>query len=395
MTDTKKCICIPLIVFCTVILYLTNLYIPNIRNALITGANYITGAKNITGANYITGAKTITGANYITVANYTISKQNVSIHWINPPPHIKKHDLKRWVRQCNNSCFYRNYNNSDVVIFDGNTLRGYPPKRAKSNQIWIFHEGESPPITASHAWRHPSWINQFNRTMSYRLDADIFAPYGWYEKRKSPLKKNITEIMSKKSKLAVILSGHCGVPSARVKYVNLLRKYMPVDFYGRCGNMTCDKTKSHHNCTSKTAETYKFYLSFENTFCKDYATEKFFRAEASDIVAVVRGGANYSLLSPEKNYIQTSDFNSVEALANYLKYLDKNETAYIPYLERKWKYDVYLLEGGYPEIMDKVYAQRMCDVCKNSRRWLRERKIYDNISDWYEKDICHRPTDIH
>ncbi|KAK6168521.1 hypothetical protein SNE40_021034 [Patella caerulea] len=361
----------------------------------MTVVDNITNANHTTKANYINDANYTIGTNYLIGANYITSKPNVYIHWINPPHHIRSQNLERLVIQCNNSCVYSNYNNSDIVIFDGNGLRGNPPKRTKSSQIWVFHIEESPPIAASHAWRQDSWRNQFNRSMSYRLDADIFAPYGFYEKRRHPFKKNITEIMSKKTKLAVILSGHCGVPSARVKYINLLRKYMPVDFYGRCGNLTCDKTKSHHYCTSKTAETYKFYLSFENTFCKDYVTEKFFRAEATDIVAVARGGADYARLSPEKTYIKTSDFNSVEALANYLKYLDKNETAYIEYLQRKWKYDVYLLEAGYPEKTKKILLKRMCDTCKNSRRWLKEKKVYENISDWYEKDICHSPTDIH
>ncbi len=34
---------------------------------------------------------------------------------------------------------------------------------------------------------------------------------------------------------------------------------------------------------------YKFYLSFENSLCRDYVTEKFF-TRAGNILPVVRGG---------------------------------------------------------------------------------------------------------
>ena len=37
-----------------------------------------------------------------------------------------------------------------------------------------------------------------------------------------------------------------------------------------------------------------FYLAFENSNCKDYATEKFYISLDMAIVPIVMGGANYS-----------------------------------------------------------------------------------------------------
>ena len=40
----------------------------------------------------------------------------------------------------------------------------------------------------------------------------------------------------------------------------------------------------------KIAADHKFYLSFENQFCEDYITEKFFLALKVDMIPIVNGG---------------------------------------------------------------------------------------------------------
>ena len=56
---------------------------------------------------------------------------------------------------------------------------------------------------------------------------------------------------------------------------------------------------------------YKFYLSFENSICRDYVTEKFYKAIAFSTVPVVYGGADYKKTGvPKKAYIDVRDFAS-------------------------------------------------------------------------------------
>ena len=74
---------------------------------------------------------------------------------------------------------------------------------------------------------------------------------------------------------------------------------------------------------------YKFYLAFENSFCVDYVTEKFFRTLELDIVPVVMGGANYSSLAPPGSYIDTADFPEPRALAQHLLRLADDQEAYM------------------------------------------------------------------
>jgi alpha-1,3-fucosyltransferase len=54
-----------------------------------------------------------------------------------------------------------------------------------------------------------------------------------------------------------------------------LRKYIPVHIYGECGNNTCQKENGQ--CFRDIENNYKFYLSFENSICNEYITEKFWK----------------------------------------------------------------------------------------------------------------------
>ena len=67
---------------------------------------------------------------------------------------------------------------------------------------------------------------------------------------------------------------HCNTNSKREDYVRQLQKHIQVDIYGGCGNLShCPRDKhwiSEPQCYDMISRKYKFYLSFENSFCKDY-----------------------------------------------------------------------------------------------------------------------------
>ena len=55
-----------------------------------------------------------------------------------------------------------------------------------------------------------------------------------------------------------------------------LRKYISVDIFGACGQKEkCPRDSEQ--CFRDIERSYKFYLSFENSFCKEYITEKFWK----------------------------------------------------------------------------------------------------------------------
>ena len=78
------------------------------------------------------------------------------------------------------------------------------------------------------------------------------------------------------------LWGNCDTKSKRELYVKELQKYIDVDIYGKCGPLKCPDNpkvydpRMNKECYDMLEQNYKFYLSFENIFCKDYVTEKLF-----------------------------------------------------------------------------------------------------------------------
>ncbi|KAK3730925.1 hypothetical protein QZH41_000548 [Actinostola sp. cb2023] len=234
---------------------------------------------------------------------------------------------------------------SDALIFHArdmpfiDTLR-YILERKNANQRWIYFAMESPlnnPVT--HRYN-----DMFNWTMTYRSDSDIYRPYSYYFESTNIPKTSIKEYLKGKDRFVFWTSSRCGL--TRDKYVKKLLEYIEVDVYGGCGRDIgaadvgqCPKQSIQ--CETK-LKRYKFQLAFENSYCKDYVTEKYWDGIKKGIVPVVLGGANYTdrAVAIPGSFINVMDFKSVKHLADYLNYLDKNDTAYLEYFHWKSKYRV-------------------------------------------------------
>ncbi|XP_072166545.1 glycoprotein 3-alpha-L-fucosyltransferase A-like [Diadema setosum] len=104
--------------------------------------------------------------------------------------------------------------------------------------------------------------------------------------------------------------------------------------YGSCGDLPCPRDEQ---CNLELRK-HKFYLALENSECRDYITEKFWRnALLNDIVPVVYGPPreDYEKVFPPEAFIHVQDFHSVKELADYLIEVDKDESLYNSYFE--WK----------------------------------------------------------
>ncbi len=109
---------------------------------------------------------------------------------------------------------------------------------------------------------------------------------------------------------------HCTTDGRREKYISQLRKHIKVDVFGWCNKgepqLQCDTDEllsSTPECYNMLESNYKFYLSFENSICPDYVTEKFFKIMSlRDIGPIVYGGANYAELALEHSYIDALSF---------------------------------------------------------------------------------------
>ena len=268
------------------------------------------------------------------------------------------------------------FRRSDAVIFHGRDLPSKSSlkqveKSKPSKQRWIYHINESP----HNAGRNPALFNgMFNWTLTYRVDSDFFSPYGYY----APLTPDEIDRKPKnyaegKDKLVAWGVSHCGM--LRDEFVEKLLKYIKVDIFGSCARKfsqyeSCSKGSQECN---KKLQRYKFYLSFENSFCTDYITEKYWDNPLShNIVPVVMGGASYEKLAIPGSFINVVDFESVEALAKYLIYLNSNDTAYNEYFMWKRKFKPAPLIPGWP-----------CSLCAALNNDSSPAKVYDNLGDFW------------
>ncbi|XP_062618562.1 alpha-(1,3)-fucosyltransferase C-like [Saccostrea cucullata] len=273
------------------------------------------------------------------------------------------------------NCFLEtNISNADIVIFSQKRI----PKRVikkEKGQIWVFDTAESPYNTVK---PKKEWMKHFDLSMSYMEESDIYVPlYGKLLKVNDPVIKNYTGILSDKTIDAVWVSGHCPTPSRREKLVAELSKYLKVDTYGKCGTKKCGKQYDNLNgCQAMFERNYKFFLSFENSLCKGYTTEKLFSLylNRAHLIPVINGPKDASQYLPTGTYINSQDFPSVSLLAKELIRIGSNETEYIRYLKEKDKF--------LPQPFRKTVFDAQCDLCKYVRDVYNGKKMRRNKS-WH------------
>ena len=96
-------------------------------------------------------------------------------------------------------------------------------------------------------------------------------------------------------KFAAVLVSNCKGSSGRLELIKKLQEFILVDIFGKCGK-PCPKTFTNGTegtCRDILGSEYKFFLSFENSICKEYITEKFFSMLPYDIIPIVLGGGDY------------------------------------------------------------------------------------------------------
>lgn len=291
---------------------------------------------------------------------------------------------------------------ADVVLFHAFGDDMLTPRQLKKiqkdrnpNSYWIYFLHESP----ENARPDPGlYDGLFNWTMGYRRDADIFVPYNWewgnWERRtENDPKIRFRNHAEGKDKLVWGGISHCGC--MREHYLHNLKEYIPVDIFGKCASRFYrgtppDCPRGSVEC-SKRLKRYKFYLAFENSFCEDYASEKFTETILDGhTVPIVMGGANYKKIGLPNSYVDVNDFDTIEDLANYIKYLDENDDAYNKHFEYK-----KLFKLSYP-------VSWSCKICEMINDNDLVPKRYERLGDWYSRknqcgtrlsrlrDIMHR-----
>lgn len=284
------------------------------------------------------------------------------------------------------------YNTSTAIFISGHTFQSnrqdLPKQPRPSGQLWIYHNLEPPTMTSKLTL--PILDRMFNLTSTYASYSDLPMPYGTHCKyaEKGNAWKNETrlELLTKtgrKTSLVAWFSSNCHTKSRREKYVDELRKHIDVDVYGKCGELNC--SRGGDSCYKMLDVKYKFYLSFENSFCSDYVTEKFFRILPIDVVPVVLGAADYKAYAPEETFIDVRNFRSPKDLAKYLRLLDSRPDLYANYLLRKRL------------LVCEKRIQPLCVICSFLHRYVVNTKTSTRIlTDFLNEDkLCMKPKSFY
>ncbi|XP_060084152.1 alpha-(1,3)-fucosyltransferase C-like [Ylistrum balloti] len=301
--------------------------------------------------------------------------------------------------------------NADIVLFRASDLKNCL-KKTKREQIWMIFEHEAPTSFEilskldQHCYR-----NAFNWTLTYRRDSDFTFVHGLFSKRTSIFNESVVDkIIKSKTKTAVAFISHCHSQSRRLEYIQRLRQNgIDVDIYGECGTLKCkyglgyagdfkmiwkvaSDLKMKKDCFDVLDSRYKFYISFENSLCDDYNTEKSHHLVLQhNIIPIIRDASNHSLFHPPKSYLDTKDFKTVKSLADRIKQINYSSDEYKKYLQ--WK------KYFYSETVRGVLQSNMCDICERLHNQDKYRRIHGNIVDFLftrgdKSPICHKPLDL-
>ena len=286
-------------------------------------------------------------------------------------------------------------NSSSALIWDLVRKEKSFPSIRKPDQYWILLNSEFLRMTNTYFPYKTS--NLFNLSAGYHEDTDIHLPYGMCRPRDSQqiIQQNI--IVDKKGTCLGLISACNDARSLRLHYIRQLNMSIPVEIIGRCGIRTPKTGGRGFFGTEKSSikrdllNNYKFYLSFENTLCKHYITEKVFKVLQDDIqtVPIVRGFGPYKDLLPPHSYIDTADYATTEDLAQYLKLLVSDSELYLKYF--KWRetfkcFDFYL---------DLLY-EWPCRICKHicQLRNTREKRNLKTFAMFQTGNNCFFPKDV-
>ena len=171
----------------------------------------------------------------------------------------------------------------------------------------------------------------------YDDDTDISAGHGMAARRPHPHPHAppTLDAVKSKTKLVLWIVNNCHPYSGQMEYAEKLATYVTVDVVGRCGNLSCPSQMTDTMYIASLSKDYMFYLAFEDSYCKDYLTEKVTGPLTHNMVPITMGGANYSKFLPPHSYIDANDLSPAQLAHKLLAFEGTH----------RWIYDVLPMEN--------------------------------------------------
>lgn len=203
----------------------------------------------------------------------------------------------------------------------------------KNGQLWVAWNMEC----ESHYphMNNPLFMNRFDLTMTYHPDSDIpftYVEYGFKDLLRGPVRDKCSGNI-----VNAFISSHLN-KSGRFEFLLKLMNVLDVHSYGKLLQNRVVEQDSGQRSKMDTISTYKFTLAFENAIARDYVTEKFYDPLIAGSVPVYLGAPNIDDFAPGENcFINASEWDSPESLAQYLLAVSRDEATYRTYFDWKKK----------------------------------------------------------
>eukprot|EP00434_Breviolum_minutum_P045253 symbB.v1.2.040526.t1/scaffold7307.1/size12026/1 len=165
------------------------------------------------------------------------------------------------------------------------------PREKPAGQIWVYSFYFESATLHQFAKRPTMNLeSKIDLTMTYQATSDIFRPFQEFIPREEK-PPNITWAAASKKYLLLWVVSNCGSKGRMAIFRKLQAKLGPeqVHIYGGCGKKIPCKRKNK-TCEREFYSQYKFYAAFENSRCRGYITEKFFRGFENNMVPLAYGG---------------------------------------------------------------------------------------------------------
>ncbi|GFN73899.1 alpha-(1,3)-fucosyltransferase [Plakobranchus ocellatus] len=286
-------------------------------------------------------------------------------------------------------CEFTNFSRkADLLMVNAARIKNYPLPERRKGALLMMYTKEPPTFKRFHFLNSTDYMGSVNWTRSVFPGSTFMAHYRDIIQRAPPADKDYEAIFDQKRKEAAWFVTHCQTHSKREEYVKRMSRELRVDIYGACGSKSCGKYGFEMGgekdvCLDLLRRDYKFYISFENSMCTGYITEKFFNMyEDVDVIPVVRGGGEYSEFAPKDTFVNAADFKTPEALGQYLRQLGQNKARYIEMLKKKDNY-----------LSVKPREKFHCTLCKALHTRSHVPSVYPDFYKWM-MDNCWKPTDL-
>ena len=200
---------------------------------------------------------------------------------------------------------------------------------ATGTALGVLLSRESPQHDPEYA-PPPAAGNPYNLTMTYFSESDLYSPFCCYIREKGGAKFPPD---SKEEKLLMWMASNCHRLSwRRGEFVEELGKHLPVDSYGKCGKL------GHLNDTQalKALTRYKFYLSFENSECREYISEKVWKESFARNRANRVRSDSQRLRAASPAHVRSfisKDFSNMSDFVEFIRALDVDNARYMQFFQ--------------------------------------------------------------